>query len=140
MILRPVEEEDLSLVCRLLVDPDAPGEFQWFGFRAARAKEIERRWAEEGLLGGDNRFLAIALEDGTCVGWVDWKARTHGNWEIGIALFEEHRSQGIGTEAQHLLVRYLFDNTTANRIQAGTETRTLPSSAPSRRWASTVKA
>lgn len=44
-----------------------------------------------------------------------------GNFEIGIALFEEHRGRGIGTEAQRLLVDYLFATTTAHRLEAGTE-------------------
>jgi len=44
-----------------------------------------------------------------------------GSFEIGIALFAEHRGHGIGTEAQRQLVEYLFSTTTANRLQAGTE-------------------
>ncbi len=44
-----------------------------------------------------------------------------GNFEIGIALFADHRGHGVGTEAQRQLVHYLFDTTTANRLQAGTE-------------------
>ncbi|MEU4725631.1 GNAT family protein [Nonomuraea dietziae] len=33
----------------------------------------------------------------------------------------EFRGKGYGTEAQRRLVRYLFEHTTANRIQASTE-------------------
>jgi RimJ/RimL family protein N-acetyltransferase len=54
---------------------------------------------------------------------VTWRrVGTSGNFEIGIALFPEHRGQAIGTEAQRQLVDYLFRNTTAHRLQAGTET------------------
>jgi RimJ/RimL family protein N-acetyltransferase len=47
---------------------------------------------------------------------------TYGNFEVGIAIFAEHRGHGVGTEAQRQLVEYLFNNTTAHRLQAGTET------------------
>jgi hypothetical protein len=81
-----MEKEDLPLLRRFLVEPDAPGSVSGLGSGRVGPAELERRWAEDGLLGGDESFLAVALEDGTCVGWVSWKARTHGNWEIGIAL------------------------------------------------------
>jgi len=42
-------------------------------------------------------------------------------YEIGIALFPEHRGQGVGTTAQRLLVRYLLDTMPAHRIEAYTE-------------------
>jgi RimJ/RimL family protein N-acetyltransferase len=47
--------------------------------------------------------------------------KASSNFEIGIALFPDHRGHGIGTQAQRQLVSYLFDTTTANRLQAGTE-------------------
>jgi RimJ/RimL family protein N-acetyltransferase len=120
--LRPVEEADLAQLIRLLWDPDAPGEYQWFGYRMGRAREVERRWHDDGLIGEDSSFLAVDV-DGTCAGWVGWRrVGTSGNFEIGIALFPEHRGQAIGTEAQRQLVDYLFRNTTAHRLQAGTET------------------
>jgi RimJ/RimL family protein N-acetyltransferase len=125
MVLRPIEEADLPLLRRFEVDADMPGEFEWFGFRPARANDIERRWREDGLIGGGESLLAVALDDGTCAGLVNWKAQTHGNWEIGIALFREYRGRGLGTQAQRLLVRYLFEHTTAHRIQAGTEVDNL---------------
>jgi ribosomal-protein-alanine N-acetyltransferase len=120
--LRAVEEHELNQLVRLLWDPEAPGEHQWFGFRMDKARDIERRWREDGLIGGDSSFLAVGLEDGTCAGWVTWRpVGVSGNFEIGIALFGEHRGHGIGTEAHRHLVEYLFSTTTANRLQAGTE-------------------
>jgi len=118
--LRPVQESDLSELVRLLWDPDAPGEFQWFGFRMATVREIERRWHDDGLIGGETSFLTVVSDD-ACAGWVTWRVLPTGNVEIGIALFPEHRGRGIGTEAQRQLVKYLFDTTPVHRIQAGTE-------------------
>jgi ribosomal-protein-alanine N-acetyltransferase len=121
--LRPIEEAELIGLTRLLWDPSAPGDYQWFGFRVDKAREIERRWREDGLIGGDASFLAVGLDHGTCAGWVTWSSVSRtSNFEIGIALFPEHRGHGVGTAAQRQLVRHLFTTTTANRLQAGTET------------------
>jgi [ribosomal protein S5]-alanine N-acetyltransferase len=119
--LRPVDEGELADLVRLLWDPEAPGEHQWFGFRMKTVREIERRWHDDGLIGKESSFLTVGLEDGTCAGWVTWRAVGTGNSEIGIALFPEHRGHGIGTEAQRQLVDYLFSTTIAHRLQAGTE-------------------
>ena len=120
--LRPVVESELADLVRLLWDPLAPGAFQWFGFRMNTARDIERRWHEDGLLGDESSFLTVDLGDGVCAGWVTWRPVGHsGNYEIGIALFPDHRGHGVGTDAQRQLVDYLFSTTTANRLQAGTE-------------------
>ena len=119
--LRPVEAEDLPLLGRFLTDPKATGEFEWFGYRVSRIKELERRWHEDGLV-GEESFLAISLEGGACIGWVNWRpAGRFGAYEIGISLLPEHRGQGHGTEAQRLLVDYLFSTTPTHRLEAGTE-------------------
>lgn len=120
--LRPVAADDLSRLLELLEDPELAGEYQWFGFRGDRARELQRRFETDGLLGHDESYLAVGLEEGTCAGWVVWLPVGHfGNYEIGITLFPEHRGRGIGTEAQRLLVEYLFATTPAFRLQAGTE-------------------
>lgn len=120
--LRPIEESELADLVRFMWDPDACGEFQWFGFRVATAREVVRRWHDDGLLGDGPCFLAVGLEDGGCAGWVTWRRLgTSENFEVGIALFPGHRGRGIGTEAQLQLVDYLFSTTTAHRLQAGTE-------------------
>ncbi len=120
--LRPVAETDLDQLLRFFTDEGLAGEFQWFGYRLQHAVDIRRRWQQDGLVGGDQSFLAVIANDGACAGWVSWRpAGPHGNWEIGAALLPEYRGRGIGTEAQRQLVRYLFDVTTAHRIEAGTE-------------------
>jgi len=43
------------------------------------------------------------------------------NWAIGIGLAPEFRGRGYGSEAQQLLVRYLFAHTPVNRVEATTE-------------------
>ena len=121
MRLRPIAEEELGELVRLLWDPDAPGEYQWFGFRTDKARQLQRRWHEDGLIGDESSYLAVALGDGSCAGWVNWRQAGKYGVEVGISLFPEHRGRGVGTEAQRQLVSYLFDTTTVHRVQAGTE-------------------
>jgi RimJ/RimL family protein N-acetyltransferase len=118
--VRPVEGADLPQLLRMRWDAEATGEFQWFGYRIDDARRVERRWHEDGLIVSDAQsFLTVASDD-DCAGWVGWRPTTFGNFEIGAALFPPFSGRGIGTEAQRLLVDYLF-TTTAHRLQAGTE-------------------
>jgi len=120
--LRPILEEDLAQLLRLLWDRDAPGEYQWFGFRMDTTKQVEQRWRDDGLIGDESSYLAVELQDGTCAGWVTWRqVGSASKLEIGIALFPEHRGRGVGTEAQRHLVDYLFATRPVHRLQAGTE-------------------
>jgi RimJ/RimL family protein N-acetyltransferase len=118
--LRPVEEADLDVFRRLFTDPTATGEFEWFGYRADRFRELERRWHEDGLMGVE-ACLTVASEDGACIGLVSWRPGPFGSYEIGIALLPEHWGKGHGTEAQRQLVEYLFSNFPVHRIEAATE-------------------
>ena len=45
--LRPIRETEVAELLRFYSDPAMPGEFEWFGFRVSKARELERRWAEE---------------------------------------------------------------------------------------------
>ncbi len=70
---------------------------------------------------GEESFLAVALEDGSCIGWVNWRPGRFGVLEIGCAVLPEHRGQGHGTEAQRQLVDYLFSVLPIHRLEAATE-------------------
>lgn len=122
--LRPIQEGDLDALARFSVDPEAGSEFEWVGFKDPKA--WRKRWEEDGWLGTEQSELAVARADGAFAGVVSWKDRTLGNgkalvFEMGIMLLPEHRGQGVGTEAQRLLVEYLFANTPAHRLEAFTE-------------------
>ena len=58
VVLRPVEERDLSELERLDVDPSLSEPFQWRGFRDWRARR--RRWELDGYLGDDDALLVVA--------------------------------------------------------------------------------
>lgn len=117
--LRAFTEADLTFLDRLSTDPDALGEFEWPGFSDPRTHRT--RWETDGYLSTESSAVAIADPDDTAIGLATWKPRGFPagvTYEIGIAVTPEHRGHGIGTAAQKLLVDYLLDHTTANRIEA----------------------
>ena len=121
--LRPVAEDDLPDLERMYADPEALGEYNWGGWQNPRI--WRRRWEEDGLIGGDRNVLMITNDDGERLGTISWRPAeprfAFPCWEIGISLFPRFRGNGYGTTAQRLLVRYLFETTTAYRVQAHTE-------------------
>lgn len=126
--LAPMDEQGVELFERALLSTDGTGEFQWFGFTSAA--QLRTRLAEDGCLSPDGGMLAI-LADGNHVGRVEWFERSWGRpstsscWEIAIGLIDGHRGNGIGSAAQDLLARYLFEHTRAERVQASTDVDNL---------------
>lgn len=120
--LRSVREADLAVLARFHEDATSAGEFQWFGFRPAKARQLERQWAEDGLVSKDSGHLVVSVDGDRCAGEVDWRAVGEtGALEIGIWLLPDYRGRGIGTAAQRQIVDYLFATFPVHRVQAGTE-------------------
>jgi RimJ/RimL family protein N-acetyltransferase len=123
--LRPIRESDLDQLSRFSTDPEMASEFEWTGFKDPNA--ARRRWEQDGWLAQAGDDIALAVDhNGSFAGMVNWRDRSHppggGHWfEIGIVLWPDHRGQGVGTAAQRQLVRYLFDHTPAQRLEARTE-------------------
>ena len=70
--LRPVNEDDLTILEKLTQEPEATGEFAWFGwFDALRWR---RTWAESRLLGADGGALMVVRGDDR-LGFVTWQRR-----------------------------------------------------------------
>jgi RimJ/RimL family protein N-acetyltransferase len=119
--IRPVAEADLAVLERFTMDPAAAGPFEWYGWRDLN--RYRRAWSEDRLLSDKSGILAVAYAGGP-LGFVSWRrawATTLSYcWEIGVGLLPEARGKGHGTEAQRLLVRYLFAHSTVNRVQAAT--------------------
>jgi RimJ/RimL family protein N-acetyltransferase len=120
--LRPVGEDDLPMVEKLTWDPETAGEYAQFGW--FNPQLWRRAWAENGLIGEDGGMLIVVLGDER-LGLVNWRRRPTTPaaycWAIGIAMLPGARGHGHGTQAQRLLVRYLFAHTTVHRIEASTE-------------------
>ncbi len=124
--LRPVREDELTILEELTQDPQVTGEFAWFGWHDPL--RWRRGWAENRLLGEEGGVLMVARGDQS-LGFVNWRRRQATvagfYWEIGIAMLPEARGRGDGTEAHRQLARYLFAHTTAHRIEASTEVANL---------------
>jgi RimJ/RimL family protein N-acetyltransferase len=120
--LRPIAEDDFTMLDRFLLDPEAMGEFQWTGWRDPG--RWRRTWRENGMLGNDMSTL-IVEQAGEPVGMVSWRPiPSFGGhyWNIGVGLVPEARGRGLGTTAQRLLTEYLFAHTPVERVEATTET------------------
>jgi RimJ/RimL family protein N-acetyltransferase len=124
--LRPVTEEDLTLLDKLYSDPAATGEHEWYGWMDTRW--LRRQWDENGMVGEDGGMLMVACGDDT-LGFVTWGKKPYGYgsfcWNTGITLVPDARGHGHGTSAQRLLARYLFSHTQVSRIEADTEITNL---------------
>ncbi|MET8541704.1 GNAT family protein [Kitasatospora sp. NPDC004799] len=124
--LRPIAEDELSAIEALVNDPQALGEFQWYGWRDPQ--RFRRRWQESRLLEEEQWMLAVAV-DGEFGGFV--AANRSGvrpaapYWSIGVQLLPGVRGRGIGTRAQRLLVDYLFAHSPVMRLEADTEAGNL---------------
>jgi RimJ/RimL family protein N-acetyltransferase len=121
--LRPVAEADLPVLERLTQDPAAAGEFAWLGWH--QLAQYLQSWTDNRLISDDGGVLIVA-RGADRLGIVSWRKvpATPGYyyWNVGIVLLPEARGKGDGTRAQRLLARYLFAHTTAQRIEAVTET------------------
>lgn len=119
--LRPIVEDDLPVITGYLADPAAVGPFQWFGWPDPH--RWKRDWAENGLLGPDGGRLLVTrgAESAGFVAWRKIPSATSFYWNMGILLWPQARGHGLGTQAQRLLVRYLFAHTLTARIEADTD-------------------
>ena len=126
LTLRLVAEDDLPVLDRLTQDPDATGEFAWFGWY--KVMRFRQWWADNRLISDDNAILMVVRGEDR-LGFVTWhkvpSTAAYYYWNIGITLLPEARGQGYGTQAQALLARYLFAHTTVHRIEGITEAENL---------------
>jgi RimJ/RimL family protein N-acetyltransferase len=75
----------------------------------------------------NGQLIVELVADGRPIGTVGWHREMYGPnpessaFNFGIELIPEARGHGYGTEAQALLVDYLFDNTDVHRVEASTD-------------------
>jgi aminoglycoside 6'-N-acetyltransferase len=106
------------------------GEHNWSG--PVDPHELVRTWRmqleDDDFVTRQRGRLVVELDGGTPIGDVAWRTERWGPSElsacpaIGIALLPDHRGAGHGTEAQRLLVEYLFRVHGAHRVQSDTAT------------------
>jgi RimJ/RimL family protein N-acetyltransferase len=127
--LRPFREQDMPFLERLGSDPTVTGRYVWAGFRDPMGRR--RRWEKDGFVGADSTAVAVVGADSVAgpdavLGIASWEARDRGGppggcYEIGLALLPEFRGRGLGTAAQRVMVRHLFECTLAHRLEAQTD-------------------
>jgi aminoglycoside 6'-N-acetyltransferase len=127
--LRAVTAADVEVLERQYAGPEGAGEHSWFGFRSPGG--LAERVATHETLQTDRGLLAVIGDDGQMAGEVSWHLTHNGPppngacWNIGIWISPEARGQGHGAEAQRLVASYLFDHTTYERVEAGTESTNM---------------
>ncbi len=81
---------------------------------------IRKRFSEDGYWGPDLGLMLIVGNDGTLLGEIAFfKSVTYWNaYELSYLLYDpDTRGKGIMTEATRLMMRYLFETKTINRLQ-----------------------
>ena len=121
--LRAPTVDDIELLRRPMLDPEASRDFGWHNPEGAD-KRAER--VHSGETEGEGGGTLIVEVDGEAVGDVGWHAVPYGPfdssaWNIGIWLAPEARGRGIGAAAQRALADRLFARTDANRVEASTD-------------------
>jgi RimJ/RimL family protein N-acetyltransferase len=123
--LRLITEDDVPLIEALRSNEQAAS-FNWFGF--PKVGGLRHAVADGKTLGAHDGQLAVVRGD-KLLGSVSWNPQSYGPhnpaFNMGIGLFPEARGKGYGTQAQRLLIEYLFATTTVNRIEAGTDVDNL---------------
>src|SRR4051812_2113890 len=123
--LRPLRGNEIDELDAAMGDPARAGPYIWFGPRAAG---LARPPEGDQLITDDKGVLAIETDDDALAGWMSWHQRDNGPpphgrcWMIAALVLPEHRGKGVGTAAHRALARYLFAQTAAVRVEAGTET------------------
>ncbi|WP_232778551.1 GNAT family N-acetyltransferase [Carbonactinospora thermoautotrophica] len=124
--LRPATLDDDALLADW-----ARARSEWNDFGLSY-RSVAERLAEGPLLGERGGMLIVErLNDGRPVGDVSWHPVQYGPnaesraWNFGIELIPQARGHGLGTEAQRLLIGWLFATTRVNRIEATTDSANL---------------
>jgi RimJ/RimL family protein N-acetyltransferase len=113
--LRAVERGDLPTIIKWINDPQVT---EFLQFEPPMSLEDEEAWYAHMLKSRDKAF-AIETRDGRLIGDIgliglDWRNR---KTDIGIMIGEKEAwSQGHGTDAITVLLRYLFEELNLNRV------------------------
>ena len=116
--LRPVLETDLAELYAFHVDIVNRGEFFPRGILAQPA--FNRQFHDTGFWSKEDGLLVIMNNAGKIIGHIEFFKTVNylDEYELSYILYAaEQRGQGVMTEAVNLMVRYLFETKTINRIR-----------------------
>ncbi len=121
LLLRPFSAEDLSALHSYLNHPDLCGRrYLPWGFpedlplTTAQVEQIIKKWGEK----EDGFTVAVVTRQG---GEPVGHAEADWGWDplspgISIVIAPTHQHQGYGSEVAHLLLTYLYQQTTAHNV------------------------
>jgi RimJ/RimL family protein N-acetyltransferase len=123
--LRPLTLDD----CTIAEANEQTAENEPYSFYGFTRPQRMRKLVESGdafQSWGDQKGRLAVEAEGEYIGHVSWHPVHYGPIpapaiNFGISLIPSGRGKGHGTEAQRLLVAYLFANTTVNRLEASTD-------------------
>jgi RimJ/RimL family protein N-acetyltransferase len=123
--LRSVTLEDCAIIEAHPPTPDTD-RFSYFGIPVPGRFRKRVESGEAHPKPGDVSGLLSIEAEGSYIGFVSWHPVPYGPINapaanFGIGLLESARGKGYGTEAQKLLVAYLFQTTTVYRVEASTD-------------------
>lgn len=116
--LRPVLETDLAALYAFHVDIANRGEFFPRGILSQPA--FNQQFHDTGLWSRDDGLLVIINNADEIIGHIEFFKTVNylDEYELSYILYAaEQRGQGVMTEAVNLMVRYLFETKTINRIR-----------------------
>jgi ribosomal-protein-alanine N-acetyltransferase len=116
--LRPVRESDLDSLWLLHTDIANRGPYFPLGVMSQTA--FRKQFSEDGFWSREEGMLLIATADDRVVGSIEWfpTLRYLSEIELSYQLFDRaDDGKGYISEAVRLLVQYLFENKTFNRIR-----------------------
>jgi ribosomal-protein-alanine N-acetyltransferase len=118
--IRNVKESDLDEFYCLSVDFEDPGEFMPLNFVSEVAFKTE--FKDTGFWNDYCGKLIIGDEEGNIVGEAGFFKGAHyiDGREIYYRIFSGHRGKGYASETLALLIRFFFESSSMNRIQAVT--------------------
>lgn len=126
--LRPLEDDDATLLYRWANDPATAGAYD--ALQPRTLAQIQRQIAEQRALTEEGGELMIARKDGTSVGTVQCHRVRYGPhspaFNMGIQVAFDQRGHGYGSEAQRLLADYLLFVFPVGRVEASTDVENIP--------------
>jgi len=119
--LRPTEERDLPRFVEWLADRDVT---RWLAAMGdPPTLEDEREWYERRRGDPESVMWSIETHDGRLAGNVELRLTPRAERaEMGIAIQDKSLwSQGLGTDAVRLVLRYAFEDLDLNRVELTTD-------------------
>ncbi len=116
--LRPVREADLEPLYAFHLDIANRGEF--FPRGVLSQPSFKKQFHDTGFWGKEDGLLVIVNSSDEIIGHIEFFKTVNylDEYELSYILYGPgHRGQGAMTEAVNLMVRYLFETKTFNRIR-----------------------